>query len=62
MTKTERLLSMLRAPSGSSTEEIGEALGWQPHTTRAALTSLRKKGHAITRGKEGSVTTYRIDA
>jgi DNA-binding CsgD family transcriptional regulator len=61
-TKTERLLSMLRARSGASTEEIGEALGWQPHTVRAALTGLRKKGHAIARGKEGSVTSYRIDA
>ncbi|WP_374524601.1 DUF3489 domain-containing protein [Sphingopyxis sp.] len=61
-TKTARLLAMLRAPAGASTEEIGEALGWQQHTVRAALTGLRKKGHAIMRGKQVSVTTYRIDA
>lgn len=61
-TKTDRLLTLLRKPEGASVEEISEALGWLSHTTRAALTSLRKKGHAITRDKAGSVTVYRIAA
>lgn len=61
-TKTARLIAMLRAPAGASIKELSDALRWQQHTVRAALTGLRKKGHAITRGKEGSVTTYRIDA
>ena len=36
------------------------ATGWLPHTTRAALTGLRKRGYAIERsaGEGGSV--YRI--
>jgi predicted ArsR family transcriptional regulator len=59
-TKSARLLAMLGAPDGASIEEISEALSWQQHSTRAALTGLRKKGHAIIRDKQGSVTTYRI--
>jgi hypothetical protein len=42
--------------------EMVEATGWLPHTTRAALTGLRKKGHAIAKGKRGDVTCYSIVA
>ena len=34
--------------------------GWLPHTTRAALTGLRKKGHAIERFRGDDETRYRI--
>ena len=33
-----------------------------PHTTRAALTGLRKKGHTISKGKVDGVTRYTIIA
>ena len=39
-----------------------ETTGWLPHTTRAALTGLRKKGHAIEKTRRGDVTCYRIAA
>ena len=39
-----------------------EATGWLPHTTRAALTGLRKKGHAIAKGSRENATCYRIAA
>jgi hypothetical protein len=42
--------------------EIVEATGWLPHSARAALTGLRKKGHAIEKGKRGEVTCYSIPA
>lgn len=61
-TKTERLLAMLRQSEGASLEEMSEALGWQQHSTRAALTGLRRKGHDVVRDKQGSVTIYRIAA
>ncbi len=32
-------------------------LGWQPHTVRAALTGLRRKGFAITRATNGDGET-----
>jgi len=37
------------------------ATGWLPHTTRAALTGLRKKGHAIARDRVEGVTRYAIE-
>lgn len=60
-TKADRLVTMLRSPDGASIEEMSNNLGWLPHTLRAALTGLRKKGHAIVRGQQGSVTVYRIE-
>ena len=36
------------------------ATGWLTHTTRAALTGLKKKGEVITKGKRGDVTCYFI--
>lgn len=61
-TKSERLVTMLQAPEGVSVVELSNTFGWLPHTTRAALTGLRKKGHAVIRAQQGSVTVYRIDA
>ena len=59
-TKTDQLLTMLHAADGVSIEELSDRFGWMQHTTRAALTGVRKKGHAVIRGKQGSVTVYRI--
>ncbi len=61
-TKAEQLVTMLKKPEGISIEELSNSFGWLQHTTRAALTGLRKKGHPVTRSKQGSVTVYRIGA
>jgi predicted ArsR family transcriptional regulator len=58
--KTDKLIELLRRDGGASIEEISEAFGWLPHSSRAKLTGLRKAGHAVERGKQGSVTTYRL--
>jgi hypothetical protein len=62
ITKTDQLIALLRRPDGASIEEMVEALGWLPHTARAALTGLKKKGHVIARDKAGSVTVYKVGA
>jgi hypothetical protein len=62
VTKTDQLIALLRRPDGASIEEMVDALGWLPHTARAALTGLKKKGHAIVRDKAGSVTVYKVSA
>ena len=62
VTKTDQLLALLRRPDGASIEEMAETLGWLPHTARAALTGLKKKGHDIVRDKAGSVTVYKVSA
>ena len=59
--KQALLVAMLSKPKGATLAQLVEATGWLPHTTRAALTGLRKRGFAIERAaddKFGSV--YRI--
>ena len=58
--KTDQLIELLRRDGGASIEEISEAFGWLPHSSRAKLTGLRKAGQTVERGKQGSVTTYRL--
>ena len=60
MTKQSLLIDMLGREGGASLVAIVEATGWLPHTTRAALTGLRKKGHAIERFRGDDETRYRI--
>ena len=59
-TKQALVLSLLQKKGGVPITAIVEATGWLPHTARAALTGLRKKGHAIVRAKIGSETRYTI--
>jgi hypothetical protein len=54
-------ISLLSRAKGATLEDLVEATGWLPHTTRAALTGLRKKGHALAKNKSASgPTVYRI--
>ena len=59
-TKTAAVLELLSRHDGATLPELIAATGWLPHTTRAALTGLRKKGHAIERLKRDDATCYRI--
>jgi hypothetical protein len=59
-TKIGKVIALLKGKPGATLEEMVNATGWQPHTTRAALTGLKKKGHIIERDKRGDVTCYRI--
>ena len=47
--KSEIVKRMLSRKTGATAEEIGLATVWQPHSVRAYLTGLRKKGMTITR-------------
>ena len=59
-TKQARLVGYLSRPWGASIVDLGRLLGWQPHTVRAALTGLRKKGYTVTGTKDkDGVTVYR---
>jgi hypothetical protein len=60
--KASRVLDLLRRPEGVTLAQLVEATGWLPHTTRAALTGLRKKGHAIIKDKADGLTRYTIAA
>jgi hypothetical protein len=60
--KQALLIEMLSKEQGATLDDMIAATGWLPHTTRAALTGLRKRGLPIERtraaGEEGS--SYRI--
>lgn len=56
------VIGMLSATDGASLDALIAATGWLPHTTRAVLTGLRKKGFALERARQDGVTTYRITA
>ena len=58
--KTAVIIDLLRRSSGASLAELDAATGWQPHTTRAALTGLRQKGHTIAKDSVEGVTRYAI--
>lgn len=61
-TKAHQVLTLLRRQEGATLDELITATGWPPHTTRAALTGLRKKGHAIEKGKRGDATCWLVKA
>jgi hypothetical protein len=53
------VLELLQRPAGASIDEIQAATRWLPHTIRAALTGLRKRGHAVElRCSEGDRAAY----
>ena len=58
--KTAAVIALLERQEGATLAELVAATGWLSHTTRAALTGLRKKNHAIERFKRGDETCYRI--
>lgn len=58
--KTEMVLALLKRKDGATLDELVEATGWLPHTARAALTGLKKKGHAIERAKVDAVSRYTL--
>jgi hypothetical protein len=60
-TKRALLIGMIERAQGASVAEIGQRLGWLPHTVRAAITGLRHAGREVTRSKnESGQTLYRL--
>jgi hypothetical protein len=48
-TKIANVLELLQRDQGATLDEVVAATGWLPHTSRAALTGLRKRGYGISR-------------
>ena len=61
--KLSQVMLMLSQDCGITVAAISKTMGWLPHTTRATLTGLRKRGIHIVRltreGERGS--SYRIE-
>lgn len=59
--KLARVIDLLQQSDGATILHLMEATGWLPHTTRAALTGLRKRGYAVVRTRvDGGDSIYRI--
>ena len=59
-TKSTTVIAMLQRDVGATLAELIAETGWLPHTTRAALTGVRKRGHVVERFKRDDATCYRI--
>jgi hypothetical protein len=54
------MIAMLSNDAGASLKSLAEMAGWLPHTTRATLTGLRKRGFLIERVKDDDLrSVYR---
>jgi hypothetical protein len=60
--KQQQLAQLLVRDEGTTLDQMIAATGWLPHTTRAALTGLKKKGYVIRSDKVDGVRTYRAVA
>jgi Protein of unknown function (DUF3489) len=59
--KLAQVIEHLQRAYGATIIDLTQATGWLPHTTRAALTGLRKRGYAVIRERIGAgVSIYRI--
>ena len=56
--KIAQIIALLQRKEGTTLEEMVTVTGWLPHTTRAALTGLKRKGHTISSAKADGVRRY----
>ncbi len=61
-TKKDQLIKLLGTKAGANIEFLSEKLGWQQHTTRAAMSGLRKAGYEVAGQKpaKGGPSKFRI--
>ena len=60
-TKSAVVGKLLNRPRGATGAELAQATGWQPHTVRAHLSILRKKGTQLVREvRKSGEASYRI--
>jgi hypothetical protein len=62
--KLAQVINLLQRDHGATVDELIAATGWLAHTTRAALTGLRKRGYAVAldRSDDKQGSFYRIPA
>jgi Protein of unknown function (DUF3489) len=62
--KLAQVIELLQRDNGATVDELTAATEWLAHTTRAALTGLRKRGYAVAidRSDHERGSSYRIKA
>jgi hypothetical protein len=57
------VIKLLSRAKGATSAELIAATAWQPHSVRAFISSLRKKGRVIVREmRKSGELSYRIEA
>ena len=59
-TRATQLRKMLTRKNGATIAQLQQAFAWQPHTARAAISSLRKAGAVVERTDAPKGSVYRI--
>lgn len=59
-TKHQQIFDLLSRDGGATLEALSTTVGWLPHSTRAFMTGLKKKGYVLDSSKVGDVRHYRI--
>ena len=59
--KSEQLVALLTRREGATIAELTAAMNLLPHSARAALTGLRKKGHSIIKSTRDGATCYSLE-
>lgn len=59
-TKAATITRLLSRAKGATLVDLQKATGWQPHSVRAALSGLRKRGVPLTRTAANGRSVYRI--
>lgn len=61
-TKAAIVQKLLSRAKGATLAELTDATGWLPHSARAFMTGLRKKGHELIREcRTSGETAWRIE-
>lgn len=60
--KPQQILDLLRRKGGTTLDELSAFANWLPHSTRAYLTGLKKKGHVIDSDRVDGVRRYRLSS
>lgn len=58
-TKHQQVIDLLTRDDGASLKELSAVTNWLPHSTRAFLTGLKKKGYTFSSEKAEGVRRYR---
>jgi hypothetical protein len=59
-TKQALLFELIGREGGTTLEQLTSATGWLPHTVRAAITGLRKRGHDVQCQRADGVSRYTV--
>jgi DNA-binding MarR family transcriptional regulator len=59
-TKHQQIIDLLLRDGGATLNDMSTEVGWLPHSTRAFMTGLKKKGYVIESNKVEDVRRYRI--